>query len=1275
MRAYVLVFTGLLFALLLAVGIAEAETVTHSTAEEFGGGMFDATGMITEGDDASLQLEALGIPHWEKVSPIEGRQQHGMAYDAEDEAIVVFGGYTYSDSMELGDTWVYRISTGEWECMNPTTSPSPRHGHKMVYDAANDRIVLFGGVNYMNYVYHDETWTYDLDRNRWTELDTLTAPEARIWHSMVYDSINERVMLFGGYQGDSPYYMNDTWTFETATETWTHVATETAPSIRYYAMACFDDLKGVMVLFGGYIDVSPYRSDETWEFNASSMIWTEAAPSSSPVGRYGGTLVNLPGTGRSLLFGGYVGTSPFYRTAVWWYNSSSSSWSRTATNGPSGRLRHGMVYSPAAERFMLFGGRGYSVRNDLWGFDPGSEEWELLGADAPIARQGFGFVHDEVNDRFILFGGYDWEYFNDTWAYDAGAKEWSLIETASPPEARYEFGMVYDSTNEVIVLFGGQSRSTQYLGDTWEFDVTTDTWTRTSTSGPTARKDHAMAYDPGADRTVLFGGRSSSVTYRTDTMEYVASSNSWYSGGTGPAGRRGHAMAYLGSTGTVVLFGGYGSSGRLDDTQEYTTSSDTWSSKTTATTPYKRYGHSLAYDPSNERVYIFGGRDVTNLNDTYYYYASGSNRYWSKRNSGIQPDGRYGFGMAFDTEGTCVLVGGYAAHFMDDVWHLTSGSSEWRLDTPPSRLKSYDSDLMYDPVNREFIKFGNGMSYSNLMWHISPEDGTFSVLGGYYTSYAPVPVTQSHCAISPMTSELLIFGGRYRGDGVYREQNRTWLRSLERSIWDEVSEDLGPHFLRYTTIEFDRDNNRAVLFGGYYYDSGAYYLNDTWLFDPYAETWSQASPTNAPAERYGNAMAYDTVNRRVIVHGGYLESGSNKVSGETWAYDLENDDWVQLSDGPALYHHAAAFDSTRGKLFVWGGLNPSRPNAKLWAYDAAEDVWTELEMSHRPSKRYWTDMAYDPVEDIFLMHGGYYYDGMDTYIMSDIWRLIPDANEKNGIYTSAPIGPENGDVQWGSLSWSGGTPDVHTTLRAQIAADDDGVSGQFVGPDGTPDTYFTVSSGEMIHPGTISRFLRYRLYLETTHAGRTPEITSVSVTYETVTTPTVTLHSPNGGEDLMESGSHIVTWTGDGDLNATPVQLHYSTDGGVSWTLTGSWIANTGHYNWSVPSVETATGLVRVSVTDVYGNTVSDVSDMTFAIDPPANWQLPGTGGTGTTGDDTGDDGPSTSGEDGRTTENSADVTPLWIAIAFEGAAVLVLSVVVVTMMVNRERDLKRRKR
>jgi hypothetical protein len=40
--------------------------------------------------------------------------------------------------------------------------PSPRFGHRMVYDPVNERILLFGGVLWEDrYTFYDDLWSYD----------------------------------------------------------------------------------------------------------------------------------------------------------------------------------------------------------------------------------------------------------------------------------------------------------------------------------------------------------------------------------------------------------------------------------------------------------------------------------------------------------------------------------------------------------------------------------------------------------------------------------------------------------------------------------------------------------------------------------------------------------------------------------------------------------------------------------------------------------------------------------------------------------------------------------------------------------------------------------------------------------------------------------------------------------------------------------------------------------------------------------------------------------
>ncbi len=60
--------------------------------------------------------------------------------------------------------------------------------------------------------------------------------------------------------------------------------------------------------------------------------------------------------------------------------------------------------------------------------------------------------------------------------------------------------------------------------------------------------------------------------------------------------------------------------------------------------------------------------------------------------------------------------------------------------------------------------------------------------------------------------------------------------------------------------------------------------------------------------------------------------------------------------------------------------------------------------------------------------------------------------------------------------------------------------------------------------------------------------------------------------------------------------LEYSTDGGATFTTIAAGLANSGSYNWTVPSTPSANALVRVVVRDAVGNTGSDISDAAFTI-------------------------------------------------------------------------------
>ncbi|NNF07708.1 MAG: S8 family serine peptidase [Candidatus Eisenbacteria bacterium] len=90
----------------------------------------------------------------------------------------------------------------------------------------------------------------------------------------------------------------------------------------------------------------------------------------------------------------------------------------------------------------------------------------------------------------------------------------------------------------------------------------------------------------------------------------------------------------------------------------------------------------------------------------------------------------------------------------------------------------------------------------------------------------------------------------------------------------------------------------------------------------------------------------------------------------------------------------------------------------------------------------------------------------------------------------------------------------------------------------------------------------------------------------------VTVTNPNGGETLTAGNVETITWTSVGSF--TTVDIDYSTNGGSSWTAIVSGTSNDGSYNWTVPSVATTQGRVRVS-----GGVATDQSNSNFTIDVP----------------------------------------------------------------------------
>ncbi len=87
------------------------------------------------------------------------------------------------------------------------------------------------------------------------------------------------------------------------------------------------------------------------------------------------------------------------------------------------------------------------------------------------------------------------------------------------------------------------------------------------------------------------------------------------------------------------------------------------------------------------------------------------------------------------------------------------------------------------------------------------------------------------------------------------------------------------------------------------------------------------------------------------------------------------------------------------------------------------------------------------------------------------------------------------------LSWEPASQPSATTLQFQLAGNTDNVTWDFVGPDGTEDTFFTTTTSTI---GTIldgSRYVRYKAYLNTENENQTPTLEEVRLSFHSGCVP------------------------------------------------------------------------------------------------------------------------------------------------------------------------------
>jgi hypothetical protein len=255
---------------------------------------------------------------WSRLStsnvPLTTTRKRGMSmvYSSVLDALLLFSG----EGTNTNDIWKYDFTNNNWYQLYPTGSlPLYRYEYGSAFDTKNERWYIFGGTGSATY---NDLWYYDVKSNSWVKVAALgNIPSIRRGSGMCYDSTQECIWLFGGYDGS---YYNTLYKYVIASNTWVQIQyTGYAVSARNGTNVEYDYRTQSLYLFGGF-NGSVYLNDLFRYDIISNTLFILNVDSFIPVAKsYSGSSFNTI-TGDFYIFGGYISTAPYVVSEFSKYN-------------------------------------------------------------------------------------------------------------------------------------------------------------------------------------------------------------------------------------------------------------------------------------------------------------------------------------------------------------------------------------------------------------------------------------------------------------------------------------------------------------------------------------------------------------------------------------------------------------------------------------------------------------------------------------------------------------------------------------------------------------------------------------------------------------------------------------------------------------------------------------------------------------------------------------------------------------------------------------------
>lgn len=656
-----------------------------------------------------------GTETWGRVSRV-GMLLPGMIADPVRDRLVLFGGID-GDGNVSSDVWVKPLAgSSTWTRLDINgPRPTARTAPAIVYDPVRDRMLVFGDT------YASDgggiVWALSLSGNpAWAPLTAPgDGPGFRSGPSAIYDAARDRLVVFVGYSAAADSDMCDVWALSlSGTPAWTRILPAgVAPTRRTLASMAYDPAGDRLVLFGGFQDLRPLAAigepaaRDVWAMSlGDAPAWTELHPGGAVVpGLFECASAFDPVRRRLLVFGGDDSSAtPRLSRDVWALTLGGAiAWTRLATSdpGPMGTAGMSASYDSMRDRIVVFGGQ----RSETWALalDGGLGWTPLEPGDGfgPGGRYAHSTVYDPARRSVLLFGGAFYDdggghhartyRFDDLWRLTFEPRpEWAPVPRDSAPPPRWGQSAVLDPVADRLVVFGGTKTNPDDNGpvevaanDLWWLPLsTTGPWSSpvTDDSVPPARTSHTAVYDAAHRRMIVFGGIDAPDVFGDVWALALEGPPRWTRlaiAGPGPEPRYGHAAIYDPTGDRMIVFGGQRGATLLDDTWQLSLAGEpAWTPLSPDVRPPARSGACLAFDSRRRRLVLFGGSANQLLSDTWLLPLAEGARWQAGTMNGDEPEPRDAASAVYAADfDRVILTGGRGI----SGWSHVNISGSWAL--------------------------------------------------------------------------------------------------------------------------------------------------------------------------------------------------------------------------------------------------------------------------------------------------------------------------------------------------------------------------------------------------------------------------------------------------------------------------------------------------------------------------------------------------------------------------------------------------------------------